>query len=230
MTTFNDVTCRYDPYFSQDMREELMVDYDWKNLPLPTEIIVSVLSHLNAPRDLIHLSEVCKGFYFASKNAHLWEEMVTKFLSNVTILTPCLFSAEQQFKIIFQKMMSEQKPISDRECEVRKNIQYLSGFNGFVGSCYQYFAESSKSLKNSLTGGSEDDLFDLEPLAGPYVFCKTCVGCAYLVSGFYRNDLVRQLSIELENLELEKQNCLLKFNDQEVFEETIHTSEQAIPK
>ena len=73
-----------------------------------TEIILLNLDQ----KTFFHSSSVCKFFYSASKADSIWKVQLCKFLPNVTVVDPnlCIFTPEQQYKVIFKRIENECKP------------------------------------------------------------------------------------------------------------------------
>ena len=75
------------------------------------DITVVILSNLDL-KTLVNSSSVCKSFYSASKVDRIWRVQLCKFLPNVTVMNRnlCIFTPEQQYKVIFKRIQNECKP------------------------------------------------------------------------------------------------------------------------
>jgi hypothetical protein len=72
---------------------------------------VVILSNLDL-KTLVNCSTVCKFFYSASKADFIWRNQLWNLLPNVTNVPPnlCIFTPEQQYKVIFKRIQNECKP------------------------------------------------------------------------------------------------------------------------
>lgn len=75
------------------------------------DITVIILSKLDL-KNLVNCSTVCKSFYSASKVDFIWSSHLYNLLPNVTVVAPnlCIFTPEQQYKVIFKRIQNECKP------------------------------------------------------------------------------------------------------------------------
>ncbi len=90
------------------------------------DITVIILSNLDL-KTLVNCSTVCKSFYSASKVDRIWRVQLYNLLPNVTNMAPnlCIFTPEQQYKVIFKKIQNECKPYMAKFTRNQEGAQNL---------------------------------------------------------------------------------------------------------
>ncbi len=93
---------------------------------LSQDVTVTILSKLDL-KNLLNCSSVCKSFYSASKANFIWGIQLWNLLPNVTNVAPnlCIFTHEQQYKVIFKRIQNECKPYTakfTRNQEISNNM------------------------------------------------------------------------------------------------------------
>ena len=109
------------PYIPEDnstlieASKQTPIQFDSDQIPAhyPLDQIAFIFSKLTNFKDIANGSLVCKRFYAASKSPQLWQLIFKNSYPNLKTLSPCMFSADNQFKIVFQRISSELKQVSE---------------------------------------------------------------------------------------------------------------------
>jgi hypothetical protein len=92
----------------------------------PLDLITLIFSYLKDTKDFTNASQVCKRFYFASKNEQLWKSLLKQNFPNIKPVNPSIFSIEQQAKIVFQRYFSAFSFLSKTNERLKNDIHQLS--------------------------------------------------------------------------------------------------------
>ncbi len=108
---------------------------------------------LLGPKDLAHFSQVSKCCFLASKFPLIWECQFIKLLPNVKIIPTdaCIFSHEEQFKIIFKRINDELKPYIwqfNRNNEILNELRGSNGMSGTIDDAWRKYVKAVETKNN----------------------------------------------------------------------------------
>lgn len=100
---------------------------------LPNDVLEELLKYL-PPQDLKIIARTCTTLYVSCKNAKVLQASVCQILPNVRLLSNCMFTSDQQFRILCSRFFGETKLLKQLKLTRMDKVLELSGTNGFNGS------------------------------------------------------------------------------------------------
>lgn len=129
---------------------------------IPHDVLVHIFTFLKDPKEMRHVSCVCKAFYCASKGPVIWNIFLKNIFPDLRFIPSEIFSQEHQFKIIYERVLYDQRRLEIIENKIKAQIHYLqenkdtspplnSEINMiYVGRYIKINVHSIENLKNAL--------------------------------------------------------------------------------